>query len=127
MRAQMRAPLCITDLCNEAMSAKDPRDRAGQSSWYSLALDECARSDGAAGSSFHGGHAVSRAQGDSCRSLLCPATFFRGSHVLTAELIPLSACFPPAPMPPSAEGMPHARDPLASSGWMQAVWMWVSG
>lgn len=51
---------------------------------------------------------------------LVPRSFLRGNYALTRELIPLSACFPPAPMLPSkpacgqSGGTPRMGDPLAS-------------
>lgn len=53
---------------------------------------------------------------------LVPGSFLQGSYVLSSEVIPLSACFPAAPMLPSkatcgrSRGMPCAWDPLTSCG-----------
>ena len=56
------------------------------------------------------------------RQRLVPRSFLWDDYVLARELIPLAACFPPAPMLPSEaargrpRGMPRAGDPLASRG-----------
>lgn len=53
---------------------------------------------------------------------LVPCSFLRGNYTLTRELIPLSACFPPAPTLPSkaargrSGGRPAQGTPLPPVG-----------